>query len=383
MRAARRTSARAACAASLAALAVLVAAPSGAQAADRKVPRGFIGAMWDKDIQDAPADLQTEQWESMARNGVESARVIFSWNLAQDEARFKPNFVRADEMVRNAAIHGIDVLPVITYAPPWARIDQQDLGSAPADLRAYGHYVSELVRRYGPRGYWWRRNPDVPKRPIRTWQIWNEPHLEYQFAPHEGWADRYARLLRTGSRAVRRRDPGATVVLAGMANDAWRAIDEVYDAGGVRPYFDAAALHMYSAAPRDFVEITRRFRRAMDSHGDRRKPIYLTEVGASASADAFRSPGHEHFQVTRRGLAKQIAPSYRALAGVRRRFNLRAVYWYTWASPYDADSGVFGYSGLNAFDRGRVKPQPALAAYRRLAFAYEGCRKDARARCVR
>jgi len=286
-------------------------------------------------------------------------------------------------MVRHAARHGIDLLPVVTYAPRWARVIEDDLGSGPSDLAAYGHYVSELVRRYGPRGYFWRRNPRVPKRPIRVWQIWNEPSLPYQFAPHEGWAERYAQVLRTGARAVRRRDRRATVVLGGLANDAWSAIDEIYAAGDVRRHFDATALHMYSMRPGDFVEIVRRFRRAMDRHGDRRKPIYVTEVGASASISRFRSPGHEHFQTTNTGLARHIAPTYRALAGVRRRYGVRHVYWYTWASPYQEPSGVFGYTGLNAFDGLHVKPMPALAAYRRMAAAYEGCRKDARARCVR
>jgi hypothetical protein len=68
---------------------------------------------------------------------------------------------------------------------------------------------------------------------------------------------------------------------------------------------------------------------------------------------------------------------------VRRRFGIEHVFWYTWASPYRSEAGVFAYTGLNSFDGVRVKPVPALAAYRRLARAYEGCRKDARARCVR
>jgi hypothetical protein len=109
----------------------------------------------------------------------------------------------------------------------------------------------------------------------------------------------------------------------------------------------------------------------------------VTEAGASASASVFRSPGHEHFQTTNTGLARDIGASYRALAGVRGRYGIRHVYWYTWATSYDATSGVFGFAGLNAFSAFHVKPMPAMAAYRRTARAYEGCRKDARARCVR
>src|SRR3954471_7297194 len=235
MRAARRTSSRAAFAASVAVVALISAClPSPAGAAERRVPPGFFGVMWDKEIQDAPADLQAAEWQKMARSGVESTRVIFSWNLAQERPEDKPNFVRADEMVRNAATHGIDLLPVITYAPDWARVEPGNLASAPRDLPAYGHYVSELVRRYGPRGYYWRRNPRVPKRPIRTWQIWNEPALEWQFSPHRGWQRRYAQILRTGARAVRRRDRGATIVLSGLANNAWTAIAQLYAVRYVR-----------------------------------------------------------------------------------------------------------------------------------------------------
>lgn len=364
-------------------LLVLLAATGAAQAGERKVPARFFGVMWDKDVQNAPQDIQAKQFATMARSGVESARVIFGWHQAQDRPEFKPNFVRADRMVRHAARHGIDLLPVVMYAPEWARVEPTLLGSAPKDIRAYGHYVSELVRRYGSRGYFWRRNPDLPKRPIRTWQIWNEPHLPYQFAPHDGWHERYGRMLRTAYRAVKKRDPRAKVVLAGFVNDAWRTVAELHRKTKVRGYYDAAALHMYSADPADYVEITRRFRATLNRYGGRRKPIYITEIGASASRGREESPGHEHFQVTDRGLAKLIAPTYRALARVRRRFGIQRVYWYTWASPYRAGTGVFGYSGLNSYNRGVVRRKRALGAYRRAAAALQGCRKDSRARCVR
>jgi hypothetical protein len=228
-----------------------------------------------------------------------------------------------------------------------------------------------------------RRSHTASRLPIRTWQIWNEPVLNWQWEPHAGWAERYARLLRTAARAVRRRDRRATIVLAGFPNASWTAIARVYKAGNVRRYFDAAAVHMYSAKPADFVEIVRRVRRAMDRAGDRRKPIYVTEAGASASLSVIRSPDHEHFQTTSGGLARHIGRSYRALARVRHRYKVRRVYWYTWASPYDATTGVFGYMGLNAFHGAGVRPMPALTAFRRTAASLEGCRKDARARCVR
>ena len=223
----------------------------------------------------------------------------------------------------------------------------------------------------------------MPWRPVRSWQIWNEVSQPYQFTPQQDWPARYVEVLRTAALAIRREDPRATVVLSGFANDVWNAIGDVYRVGDVRGLFDAVAVHLYSTEPSDFVEVVRRTRETMDLHGDQRKPIWITEIGASASAGKPSAPGHEHFQTTNRGLARLIGPSYRSLAAVRRRYLVERVYWYTWASPYHGGTGVFGYSGLNVFSRGHVKQMPAMAAYRRMARAYEGCRKDARARCVR
>jgi hypothetical protein len=345
-------------------------AAGAVHAGEATVPPRFFGVMWDQGIQNAPAPVQAGQWEAMEASGVESARVIFGWHLAQARRSHKPNFVRADQMVANAARNGIDLLPVVMYAPRWARVVPTRLSSAPKDLRAYGHYVSELVRRYGRRGYFWRRNPDIPRRPIRAWQLWNEPHLEYQLSPHRGWQKRYAKLLRTGYRAVKRRDRRATVVLAGFANDAWRTVASVHRRRKLRRWYDVAALHMYSADTADYVEILRRFRAAIDRHGARRKPIWVTEIGASASRAVYESPGHEYFQVTDDGLAALVPRTYRAVAGVRRRFRVERAYWYTWASPYDRAEGVFAFAGLNAFKGGVVQPRPALAAYRATVERY-------------
>ncbi len=307
----------------------------------------------------------------MRRSHVESARVVFGWHQAQARRKDKPNFARPDQIVRNAARRGIDLLPVVVYAPRWARVGEH-LGSAPRYPRLYAKYASELVRRYGPRGYFWRRNPDLPKRPIRTWQIWNEPHLPYQLSPHRGWQKRYGELLRLSYRAIKRRDPKAKVVLAGFVNDAWNSVASLHRRSRVRGYYDAAALHMYSRDPADYAEILRRYRAALNRYGGRRKPIYITEIGASASRGVFDDRNVDHFQVTDEELANLIPRAYRTLTRVRRRNRLQRVYWYTWASPYERSDGIFGYAGLNVYNASGVEPKPALDAFRRTAAAYQG-----------
>ena len=84
----------------------------------------------------------------------------------------------------------------------------------------------------------------MPKRPIRDWQLWNEPdHLYY-------WSDQpyvrdYVRLARAGRRAIKDADPGARVVMAGFADRSWESIAAVYGAGG-KGVFDIVAIHPYT-----------------------------------------------------------------------------------------------------------------------------------------
>jgi polysaccharide biosynthesis protein PslG len=363
------------------ACAVLAAAPAAA-AAKRSVPPRFFGVMWDKQIRDAPDPLRDREWGRMARSGVESARAVFSWYLAESE-RGVVDHSHTDRIVRDASLHGIELLPVVTYAPPWARADPGELGSAPADHLAYVAYLRLLVDRYGPDGRFWAENPGLPRRPIRTWQIWNEPHVQYQWSPQEDWERRYGALLRASYRAVKQADPGARVVLAGIANASWELLESMYDRGGIRGYFDVMAVHYYERNSHEFVEVSRRVRATLNAHGGRRVPIWWTEAGASASAGRIDSPPNDHFQTTDRGMARHLTRTYKYLVGQRRRFRIQRVYWYTWASSYRRGGGVFDWAGLNRFDGSSVQARPALTAYRRVARRYQGCRKDARARCVR
>jgi hypothetical protein len=359
----------------------LLAAPATADAAKRKVPRHFFGAMWDREVSEGKDSVQKRGWTSMARNGVESSRVVFSWYLAQPSPGVT-TYRRTDPAVRHAALHGIDLLPVVTYAPDWARVQPMNLSSAPSNVPAYVEYLELLIARYGPDGQFWKDNPAVPYRPVRKWQIWNEPHIREQWTPQDNWQMKYGELLRASYPAVKKADPGAEVVLAGLANASWIHLDELYEFGGIKGYFDVAAVHYYERNSAEFVEAVRRNRQTLRRHGDPNIPIWLTEAGSSASRGKVRMRGAGHMQTTDKGMARQLTRMYRYLVRHRSRYGLQRVYWYTWASAYQKRQGVFAYSGLNAFTRNRLKAKPALAAYRKLARRYEGCRKDSRARCV-
>jgi len=212
----------------LALIALPMALPATADAAKRKVPAKFYGTMWDKEIADAPPEVYDQQFAKMAVNGVEAARVIFSWNLAQEQ-QGQTTYRFTDPMVEYAARHGIEPLPVVTYAPPWARVEPNELGSAPSNYQAYADYLKLLIARYGPDGQFWKEKPGVPYRPVRIWQLWNEPGVQYQWSPQADWPRKYGELLKLGYTTVKQADPGAKVVMAGLANASWEEIAALYE----------------------------------------------------------------------------------------------------------------------------------------------------------
>jgi hypothetical protein len=367
----------------LAVLATLVAAAPASAA--RSVPHGFVGVHWSYEVAGAPAAAQDVQWDLMAASGVESVRTDFSWASAQRRRGEPFDLSQTDALVRRAALRNIELLPVVHEAPRWARAYKRRPKSPPRRNAHYASYVAALVERYGPSGSFWTDNPTLPKRPLRQWQIWNEPHLRlYWDAPERsrwGYPAGYGRLLRSAYRAVKVRDRGAKVVLAGITQRAWEEIDELYARGRIKRAFDVAALQIFPQTVRRSVLATKLFRRALAANGDRRKPIYLTEISWPASkghTPRIKYLAHE----TSRSMAAKLATAYARLARRRRALRLERVYWYTWATPYGRGGSVFNYSGLQRYRNGKFTAQPALGAFQRVARKLEGCRKDATGRCL-
>jgi F420-dependent oxidoreductase-like protein len=128
-------------------------------------------------------------------------------------------------------------------------------GYMPADSETFANYMRALIARYGPMGSFWTENRDLPKVPVREWQIYNEPtrlgNLENQ--PAERY---YIPLLRTAYRAIHAADRGATVVAAGLHNVSWETLARLYR-HGLKGTFDVAAIHVYTSTVKRVLEIVR------------------------------------------------------------------------------------------------------------------------------
>jgi len=338
-----------------AALWLLFAAPAGAA-----VPRDWLGVAVDGPLIESAGDHAGE-WPMIARSGATSVRIAFPWTQGQPLGPGVVDFSVYDAPVLAAAQQGLGVLPVVVSTPPWARADAGDTASPPRDVADYAAFLTALVGRYGRGGTLWAEHPEVRARPIRAWQIWNEPNLRSYWS-QQPFAKGYVRLLKAARAALRAADPGARAILAGLPN-GWDALARIYRAGG-RRFFDAAAVHPYTADAERVPRFVFEIRRVMRRFGDRRKPVWVTEI----SWPAAKGRAHDPIGIATddRGQARRLRRGILALAAARQRLRVRRVYWYTWLSA-ESGASVFAWSGLRRLHEGSVVSTPALRAFRATA----------------
>ena len=366
----------------LVALIVLPLAAASAAGA-RSVPQDFFGANWDGEMSlSAPPSLQEQQFQRMATSGVETARASFLWDMAQPNQNGPFDFTASDAVVQMGAEHGITILPVVILAPDWARATPDEPFSPPKNPSDYANYLTALIGRYGPTGTFWLEHPELPRLPIRAWQIWNEPHLQFQWTIPKGadFAPGYVALLKAAFNAVHAADPGAQVVLAGLANNSPRYLKRIYKAGA-RGFFDIAAIHPYTAKSSGVITLVERFRKVMNQFHDGGLPVWITELGLPASKGKVHSSNF--LQTTAKGMARFLSKAYQLLVRKQRSSLVRVsrVYWYTWASGYN-QTDIFRFTGLFRYRGGdSLTAQPAYSSYVQSAKRYEGCTKSDTGAC--
>ena len=358
--------------------------PATASAQNRAVPPLFFGGNWDGELEfNAPDTVREQETDRMARAGVESVRVPFEWARAQRRAGQAFDHTLSDRFVRYAAGHGLDIVPVVILAPRWARQYPHVTHSPPKRFGDYTRYLRALIRRYGPNGSFWTLNPMVPKLPIRVWQIWNEPHLRFQWSIPQNvdYAPGYGKLLRASYKVVKAEDPAATVALGGLSNESWKYLQHLYDKGRIKGAFDVAALHPYTSKPEGIITLVKRFRIVLRRNGDKKRPIWITEMGLPASKGRIESSNK--LQTTDAGMADYLERGYDVLVKNLSSSlgSVARVYWYNWASVYCCEQ--FRFTGLLQYDnKMTVTPKPAYDRFVTVARRYQGCQKDSRAQCV-
>ena len=354
------------------------------------VSQGFVGVDIDGPMYgpDTTVNLNN-QFGSMVSNGVQSVRIAFSWAFAQpyqsmsdvpssDREEFTDirgvptNFQITDQVVGDAARHRLTVLPTVLYTPQWdAKTNPGGGVGIPKRTAPYGAFLTALIGRYGPHGSFWAQNPGIPKVPIRTWQIWNEPNLAFYWP--QPFARSYVALLRQAHAAIKHADPGAKVMLGALTNQAWKSLEAIDKVRGAGRLFDVVSVNGFTKRPADVMFYLNIMRRAMNGHGQRRTPLVATELSWPSARG--KSSQHFDFNTTESGQARNIATLLPLIGQQRHSLGLAGFYYYTWMGEEDQKALAFNFAGLLAFNYGRVRAKPALAAYRKGVLVLEHCRR--------
>jgi len=337
-------------------LAAALLVPGAAQA----LPRSFFGIAPQTPLTDVDASY-------MKAGGIGSIRTPFAWAAIQPSAGGAYDWSSTDPVVEVAARGRLEVLPFLCATPSWlAKATTLPVDNG-REKRAWRGFVEAAVERYGPGGQFWREHRDLPQRPIRTWQIWNEANFFYFAFPVS--PSRYARALKIAHGAVKAVDPGAKVLLSGLFGKpdeggrkgmpAARFLQALYRVPGVKADFDGVALHPYAFHVDDLETLVEGMREVVVRNRDRGTPLYITEMGWGSQND----PSVVAFEQGIAGQARELRKAYRFLIANRGQLNLKAAYWYSWKDNPDYTECSFCDSvGLFRAGAG-FKPKPAWKAF--------------------
>jgi Beta-galactosidase len=333
------------------------------------VPAGFFGV--------APqTTLTPEDASYMRAGGIESVRFALPWPAVQPTAGGGYDWGYFDQVVAVAARAGLRVLPTFNSTPGWLARASTTLPVATSTQRAaWSAFLEAAVKRYGPGGEFWDQHaregvnyePAIPAQPIREWQVWNEANFFYFTYPVSPSA--YGKLVTISSKAIKRVDPKAKVVLAGLFGEpdekgkrgmsAARFLERLYRMPGIERRFDGVALHPYAVDAETLEELVEGFHQVSLENKDR-VGLYVTEMGWG-SQNNFKEVA---FEQGVRGQVRQLRGAYRYLIEGQRRLNLRQVDWFSWKDI----SGTCTYcDSVGFFHEGAgFKPKPSWHAFVKL-----------------
>jgi hypothetical protein len=228
-----------------------------------------------------------------------------------------------------------------------------------------------LAERYGPGGKFWKgQSPPVA---IRAWEIGNEPNLLRE-GFYTGGPVAYRAILRAARQGLRRGDPRARVVFAGLSHlrNPEDFLEKAVKAPGGRCLFDAVGFHPYGDDPDESMKRANRMVKAMRDLGliggdrDDDVQLWITEVGwglgrSSDSGPVATSPTAQ---------AKFIATFARKADEERHAWRLGPTFWYSLKdapreSGWAAHAGIYGRPAWGAVgQKAALQPRVRLPPVR-------------------
>lgn len=200
-----------------------------------------INAMW------GPGDEPTlrQRFQKARSLGVTQVRLDWEWRRVE-AVRGRYDWHILDTLVRVAHEEGVEILPIVHYAPNWALRSEKkpaevyEMAPREEAFADYARFLKACIQRYGPGG-----DMGIAFTPIIYWQVWNEPNIKNFWGPKPD-APAFARLMRLVERETRELRPAVKLVHAGLSKSdliffwqLWEADPQYGDT------FDIMAVHPY------------------------------------------------------------------------------------------------------------------------------------------
>lgn len=283
----------------------------------------------------------------MNEAGIGWIRVVFSWSDIEplDGTWF---LTLADQAVQSAREHGVKVLGVLGFCPPWANGGTlPNFPPTPEHYADWRKYVSTVCGRYGD--------------DVAAWEIWNEENIHAFWMPapdHNAYVD----LVKQTTPSIRAADPDGTVVMGGLAGLDPEYLENCLIAG-VADHIDAIAYHPYAETlgppagytPKESLAryLVAWIRWLITQHTSRALEIWITEFGwTTYSSDPGDYP---------QGMDEATQASYmlRSLINYADT-DVDRVFWYClWDEQYDLSRSEYNYGLL----RNNTSHRPSYSYY--------------------
>jgi hypothetical protein len=307
------------------------------------------------DLTYTPQEID-EQLKALRATGATIARSDTLWEATEpSEPRGVHHYDwRFDDWIAGSlAAHDMRWLPIIDYTAPWAESVPGKEQSPPTNPNDYAAYAAAFAARYGPGGSFWAAHSTLTPEPIDTYEIWNEPDIQPFWAPSPD-LPRYAQLYVAARDAILRVDPGARVIIGGLAHPVASLPALLRARPDLRGHLDGVGIHPYARTPAQVLAGVRAVRRVLVSLGLAGVPVYITEFGWSTRpVDAAKFA------------AAQVRPSYiettlDSLGHVS--CGIAAVVLYTWVTPERDPGNVEDWFGIHRPTGGGTPDTRAFAA---------------------
>jgi hypothetical protein len=309
--------------------------------------------------------------DRVATAGAGTFRAQIDWKYIEPTPGAR-SFYNLDILVGESAKAGITLLPDLLGVPRWIARNPSRLPIRTAAQRqAWSSLLTQYAQRYGTNGTLWAEHPEVPKRPITTWEIWNEPNLGSSVGGKPS-ARKYVEFLKLSSAALKAGDPAAQVLTGGLfpyrtkrnTVTMTKYLNAMYRVPGAADSFDALGVHPYAGQPREVLAWVKKARQTMRRHGDGATPIWVSAFGWVTGGAGFRfSP----LRTTPRQQAAKLTRTYRLLSAAAPRLGIASALWFAYTDTHrPGPQADFITDRMGLFTL-KLKPKPSWFAFARAA----------------